>query len=72
MADAMEVALLSFISICAGEDWDLSNAQVTDPSPRLTDQCLTSRRMTPDLSDQQVASITGAVFGGQILGSIYV
>jgi MFS transporter, putative metabolite:H+ symporter len=43
MADSMEVSLLSFISICAGSEWDLGNAEI--------------------------ASITGAVFGGQILGS---
>ena len=44
MADSIEVSLLSFISICAGEDWTLTNAEV--------------------------ASITAAVFAGQILGSL--
>lgn len=28
MSDAMEVTLLSFLSICAGASWDLSNSQV--------------------------------------------
>ena len=28
MAEAMEISLLSFISICAGEEWNLSNSEV--------------------------------------------
>ena len=43
MADSMEVSLLSFVSMCAGEEWNLSNAQI--------------------------ASITSAVFAGEVLGS---
>jgi MFS family permease len=32
MADAMEVSLLSFLAICAGADWDLSDGQVASIS----------------------------------------
>ena len=28
MADSMEVSLLSFISQCAGSEWDLSNSEI--------------------------------------------
>jgi hypothetical protein len=28
MADGMEISLLSFISVCAGETFDLSDAQI--------------------------------------------
>lgn len=28
MADAMEVTLLSFISTCAGSDWDLADSEI--------------------------------------------
>lgn len=41
----MEVSLLSFISICAGKEWGLSN--------------------------NQMASITGVVFIGELLGSLF-
>jgi len=45
MTDAMEVTLLSFLSICAG--------------------------VTFDLNDAQIASISSAVFAGQICGSLF-
>lgn len=45
MADALEVNLLSFLSTCAGDEWNLSNTQK--------------------------ASITGVVFGGIIIGSLF-
>jgi hypothetical protein len=28
MADGMEISLLSFISLCAGSEWGLSDAQI--------------------------------------------
>jgi MFS family permease len=45
MTDAMEVTLLSFLSICAG--------------------------VTFHLDDAQIASISSAVFAGQIVGSLF-
>ena len=34
MADAMEISLLSYISICAGDDWGLNDEQVASISSR--------------------------------------
>ena len=44
MADSMEIALLSFISICAGDEWNLSDAEI--------------------------GSIIGALFAGELVGSL--
>ena len=44
MADSMEISLLSFISICAGDEWNLSDAEI--------------------------GSVIGAVFAGELAGSL--
>jgi MFS family permease len=45
MADSLEVNLLSFLSTCAGDEWDLD--------------------------DTEKASITGSVFAGVFLGTLF-
>lgn len=47
MADALEVNLLSFLSVCAGKEWDLSDAEEDlKPIQRLISGIRTKERRT--------------------------